>query len=57
MRPRGTLQDVPPPGEDSEDEDSDDDGGEQQLYQPYSEPAAEQWLDQHVAAVAASAET
>ena len=32
MRPRGTLQDVPPPGEDSEDEDSDDDGGEHQLY-------------------------
>ena len=49
------LQDVPP--QDSEDEDSDDYGGEQQLYQPYSEPAAEQWLDQHVAAVVASAET
>ena len=36
--PRGTLQDVRPPDEDSEDEDSDDSGGEQ-LYQPYRESA------------------
>ena len=37
MRGRGTLQDIPPPGEDSEDEESDDDQGS-------SETAAEQWL-------------
>ena len=30
---RGTLQDIPPPDEDSEDEDSDEDG--EQLYQAY----------------------
>ena len=61
-RPRETLQDIAPPGEESEDEDSDEDGGEQ-LYQPYPEPAAEQWLDpllllirgSDVTAVAASA--
>ena len=37
MRGRGTLQDIPPPGEDSEDEESDDDQGS-------SETAGEQWL-------------
>jgi len=37
MRERGTLQDIPPPDEDSEDEGSDD-------YPSFSETAAEEWL-------------